>query len=259
MSRLNLMIHVLAFLALVACHHPEEPPQPAAPVAPQQQVPLPDVSADATKIIFAGNSLTASNNVPALIIELGKMEGREIAAEVYAPGGYSLEDHWNEGAVQRAMKRTKFDFFVGQQGPSSLQESLVLLKEYAALYAEACEEQQTRFALYMVWPDKSRAAYHDAVIANYTEAADATGAILCPAGLAWKEAWKVNASLPLYGPDQFHPSMTGSVLAALTIYAALFEKSSLEFVNYEDASWKNQVSPQTLDILKRAALESIKR
>jgi hypothetical protein len=249
------MISTLLLLLAVGCSHPTEVrpnPWPVSTPGKPNTSTIGDVN-----ILFVGNSLTYTNDIPAMVIELGKMDGRSIGTTTYAPGGFSLEDHWNLGQVQTELENNKFDFFVGQQGPSSLPESLVLLTRYAKLYASACEKQQTKFALYMVWPDITRAAYHDAVINNYTEAARQTDAILCPAGLAWKQAWNVNPNLPLYGPDQFHPSTTGSVLAALTIYAALFQKSNLDFVDYSKASWKNSVSEMHVEVLKRAALNAV--
>ena len=45
--------------------------------------------------------------------------------------------------------------------------------------------------------------------------------VFLPAGEAWRAAWKADASLALYGPDGFHPSATGTYLAALEIYERL--------------------------------------
>lgn len=256
MLSLHRMILVALLAVVTGCSQPvfepKVPVTPGQPTTPTVIGPRGDVN-----LIFVGNSLTAVNDVPALVVELGRMDGRNISAETYAPGGFSLEDHWNNGNPQVALQRREFDFFIGQQGPSSLPESLELLKQYAKLYAEECESRNVKFALYMVWPEKVRSAYHDAVISNYTEAATATDAILCPAGLAWKEAWAENPNIPLYGGDQFHPSMTGSVLAALTIYGALFDKENFDFVVHDKMSWKSTVSPIHLEVLKRAALKSL--
>ena len=38
------------------------------------------------------------------------------------------------------------------------------------------------------------------------------------AGEAWRSALRVDPSLALYGPDGFHPSATGTFLAALEIW-----------------------------------------
>jgi hypothetical protein len=45
--------------------------------------------------------------------------------------------------------------------------------------------------------------------------------VLLPAGDAWRRAWRLDPDLSLYGPDGFHPSRLGSILAALVIYGGL--------------------------------------
>ncbi|MCL4866076.1 MAG: hypothetical protein KJZ47_09305, partial [Gemmatimonadales bacterium] len=40
---------------------------------------------------------------------------------------------------------------------------------------------------------------------------------LIPAGEAWQAAWRIDATLPLYDVDGFHPSAQGTYLAALVM------------------------------------------
>jgi hypothetical protein len=208
-------------------------------------------------ILFIGNSLTYSNDLPALIAELASMDNTTITYKMIAPGGYSLEDHWNSGGAQSEIMAGGYDLVVGQQGPSALQESQLLLKQYAARFSDECRQQKVSWSLYMVWPSASRSFDLDNVIYSYTQAAKSTSAILFPAGLAWKYAWEKDPSLPLYGPDKFHPSVMGSVLAAITIYAVLEGKTDLSFINRRSASWKKEVGELQLAILKEAAIKAI--
>jgi hypothetical protein len=55
------------------------------------------------------------------------------------------------------------------------------------------------------------------VSASYAAAAGATGGTVVAAGDGWIAAWAHDASLPLYGPDGFHPSPMGTYLAALML------------------------------------------
>src|SRR4030095_8145198 len=48
---------------------------------------------------------------------------------------------------------------------------------------------------------------------------------LFPGGEAWRAAWRREASLVLYGPDGFHPTVTGTYLAALVICAQVLDRS----------------------------------
>jgi hypothetical protein len=209
------------------------------------------------RLLFIGNSLTYVNDLPALVQELGKQDGVNITYTTIALPDYSLEDHWNGGKAETAIEEGKYDFVVLQQGPSALPESQVLLLEYTKRFAEACKNAKAKPALYMVWPSKSRSFDHDGVITSYTKAATATGSILCPAGLAWRYAWQSEPSLPLYSADSFHPSVAGSVLAALVVYAAIQQKKDLNFIQHTNISWKEQLGLATLNLLKEAALKAV--
>jgi hypothetical protein len=208
------------------------------------------------RILYIGNSLTYSNDLPAMVAELGLMDGVTISYKTIAPGGGSLEDHWNAGEAQAEMAAHDYDLVVGQQGPSALPESQVLLKQYAAKFAEECKKQKVPWSLYMVWPAESRIFDLDNVIYSYTQAAKATTATLFPAGLAWKYAWQIDPALPLYGDDRFHPSVVGSLLAAMTIYAVLQDKTDFDFIQHQSATWGSQVSSGQLLKLKQAAIKA---
>lgn len=208
-------------------------------------------------ILFVGNSLTYTNNLPEIVKELAKQDGVEIKYSSLSLPDYSLEDHWNEGKLQKQLDKEKYDLVIAQQGPSALPESQVLLLEYTKKIKELCDSRKTKLALYMVWPSKSRSFDLDNVIYSYTHAAKETGSLLCPAGLAWKNTWALDSTLALYGADNFHPSMAGSVLAALTIYGAITNKNNFYFISYNSISWNEDISKKQLDILKKAAIKSI--
>ena len=52
------------------------------------------------RVLFVGNSLTHTNDLPAVVATLARSRGTEIEYETIAPGGFSLEDHWNAGACR---------------------------------------------------------------------------------------------------------------------------------------------------------------
>jgi hypothetical protein len=220
----------------------------------------PQTNADARgdlHILFVGNSLTYTNDLPVLIKELGQNDGTTVTYSSLLFPNYSLEDHWNDGNVQKELQKGSYDLVIAQQGPSALPESQVLLLDYTTRLANACKQNKCKLALYMVWPSADRSFDLDNVIRSYANAATSTQSLLCPAGLAWKNAWNVDSALPLYSADDFHPSMIGSVLAAITIYATLKDKATLDFIRHSEMSWKNDVSEEKLVILKQAALKAL--
>jgi hypothetical protein len=176
----------------------------------------------ALRILFVGNSLTATNDLPAVVAALsrGRVEYRTVA-----PGGVNLEDHWRFTGARQELERGEWDWVVMQQGPSSLPESQADLREWAAVWAEAARDRGARAALWTVWPEQARYYAFDAVVRSYRNAAAAARARLLPAGAAWLEAWRRDPRLALYGADGFHPSALGTYLAAVVVYAGLSGES----------------------------------
>lgn len=172
----------------------------------------------AIRLLFIGNSLTAANDLPAMVETMGKASGITIQATAVAKPNFSLEDHWNDGAARRAIEQGTWSFVILQQGPSALPESRVLLNEYVRRFDREIRRRKARTGIYMVWPSAARRADFDGVSASYAGAADLVDGLLMPGGDAWRAAWRRDASLALYGPDGFHPSPLGTYLAALVIF-----------------------------------------
>src|SRR5262249_25445128 len=114
------------------------------------------VPAATTRVLFIGNSLTAVNDVPALVAQLAGATGQPFEHRALTMGGYSLEDHWHRGEAARAIAGGGWTFVVLQQGPSALPESQVLLREYVRRFDAEVRRAGARTALYMVWPSSDR-------------------------------------------------------------------------------------------------------
>ena len=70
-------------------------------------------------MLFVGNSLTASNDLPAIVAAIARSDGRKLEYRTIAFGGYALEDHWNQGEARAAVRTGRWDVVVMQQGPSA--------------------------------------------------------------------------------------------------------------------------------------------
>lgn len=177
------------------------------------------------RVLFIGNSLTASNNLPAIVQAMAKAGGqRPLVYQTEVAPGFSLGDHLQRGQAQRAIARGKWDVVVLQHGPSTLPESRKELVRDARRFNELIRKAGARPALLMVWPLRSRQQDFDRVRDSYALAAKETEGILLPAGEAWRAALLKQPNLPLYN-DDIHPTPAGSYLAALVIYARLYEQS----------------------------------
>lgn len=222
-----------------------------------KEIQNPDWARADVQILFVGNSLTYSNDLPKLIKDIGSQDGLRISYKSVCLPDYSLEDHLNEGNIQKFILSGKYQWIIAQQGPSALPESQAILLRDAATLDSLCKNANSRLAFYMVWPSSARLFDLDNVIFSYTNAARQTQSWLCPAGLAWKNTWEIDKAMPLYSSDGLHPSLMGSVLAALTIYATVAEKSSFEFIQYEKCNWKNEITKAQFEILKQTALKAL--
>ncbi|MDH4350141.1 MAG: hypothetical protein OEY20_04885 [Gemmatimonadota bacterium] len=169
-----------------------------------------------------GNSLTYFNDLPQMLERMASADGfRNLETLDVSRANYGLEDHWGDADSRDALAEGGWDVVIMQQGPSSLPESRVDLVTWSSTWADAIRAQGGVPALYMVWPDRSRLDFFDDVSLSYRTAAAEADAELFPAGDAWRAAWDEKLTLPLYGPDDFHPSVMGTYLAALTIYRGL--------------------------------------
>lgn len=209
-------------------------------------------------VLFVGNSLTHTNDLPAVVAMLARKGGTAIEYETIAPGGFSLEDHWNAGDVPAAIATDKWDAVVMQQGPSALPESQVNLREWAERLADLSREHGTRPALFTVWPERYRVNALSDVIVSYANAARAARAELYPAGLAWQLAWSRARTLPLYGPDGFHPSPLGTYLAALVVTAGLTGKPPPPAAAFSinRPGFKLKVTTARARLLRKAAVDA---
>lgn len=168
---------------------------------------------------------------------------------------YALEDHWNETHVAEALQKTKFDYVIFQQGPSAMPASRTNLVEYALKFSSLCKANNTKLCMYTVWPSGDRSFDFLNVIKSYAIAADTTGGLALQVGLAWKKLLEEKKDFPLYSADGFHPTIHGSFLAAMAIYARLFKKTDLDFITLKNVP-SNYIKEADLDLMKRAVLES---
>jgi hypothetical protein len=196
----------------------------ALPAAPDP--PAADVAA--FRILFIGNSLTYTNDLPAIVAALAQAGGAPLpVTRALVDGGASLEDHWKRGRARQAIAEGRWNFVILQQGPSAMPESRMLLIQYTRLFAAEIRKAGAAPVLYMVWPSTDRRQDFRGVSDSYRQAAKEVDAILCPVGDAWQDAWKRDPAIDLYSADGLHPTPAGSYLAGLVIYLQLYGKSPI--------------------------------
>ena len=197
---------------------------PALRAAPAGKL---DTKPGGKRVLFLGNSLTATHDLPGMLVRLVEQSGAPaLEVESIAPANYGLQDHWESAETRRRVREGSWDLVVLQQGPSATEGRPSLL-EYAVRFAAEARKGGARVALYMVWPAERRAGDFDGVSESYRLAAERCDGLLFPAGEAWRIAWEQDASLPLYAADRFHPGIMGTYLAALVMFEQISGRDAL--------------------------------
>lgn len=181
-------------------------------------------SNNAVNILFIGNSLTYTNNLPQLVKTIAKQRGITIKTKLIAYPNYAILDHWNDGLVQKEIASKKYNYVIIQQGPSSQAFGKSILLDYGKKYSSLCKESDSKLCYFMVWPSRTYYNTFDKVIENHKEAALLNNAVLLPVGELWKTRFDTTNNFDYYSSDGFHPSQLGSQVAAEIIFKYLFEK-----------------------------------
>lgn len=189
--------------------------------APRAQV-LPE---HAYRVLLVGNSLTYTNNLPALLRAVGKAHGTPILTETWAAPGGTLAERANEGHVAAALRERRFDAVVLQERGGVLAcvasaddirtapcaASMRVQRDFTALAKQA----GARTLLFATWaPDErqqGRVARGTRQLAQRigAEVFDAAGVLA-----ALRKAQRATSPTP----DGVHPSTQASLLLALALY-----------------------------------------
>lgn len=201
-------------------------------------------SIGAQKILFVGNSLTYTNDLPKILEEVSGNFAENIITKSLCFPNYAIIDHLNEGKLQEILSKEKFDYLVVQQGPSSQSEGKKMLIEDGKKLKKLCDKYNIKMAYFMVWTSKEWYHTFDLVIENHKIAAKKNNALLFSVGEIWKEYNTFKNVESLYSFDGFHPSKAGSFLATLVMFHKLFPKENLHLLKFPDCKkWiKNEDS-----------------
>lgn len=234
----HLMTRLLLCLLLTACA--------SAPTAPR-------FDQGTTRVLFLGNSLTYTNDLPQLVESLARLGGvTTLRTAVLARPDYSLEDHWNEGVAPRWLREQKWEYVVMQQGSSALPQNQVYLRTWTETFAPLIRGAGAKPVLLMVWPTQDRLFDFPNVQTSYRNAATAVNGLFAPGGDAWV-AYGVFGRL--YS-DGLHPTILGSYLAALTV---LERVTGVRPTSLPPTIPGSQVDSATVRALQNAAWTAIQR
>ncbi len=231
---------------------------------------------DTLRVLFVGNSHTYVNDVPGLFESLAVSAGRLALTDLSAPGGYTLEQHCALPQTITMIAQDSWDYVVLQE---QSQVPSINPQRFGHMYP-ACRRldslirghgETTAFYMTWGWRDGGTMRYggdsspcfrdyfemQDSVAAAYTVIAAELGAALCPVGLAWARARRLQPAITLWQDDMCHATLKGSYLAACVFYGRLFgsDPAGLPFtagLAPDTALFLQSVAWQTLAVVEAA-------
>ncbi len=196
---------------------------------------------DKVDILFIGNSLTYTNDMPAKFNRIAENKGKKVNVKQVCHGGHKLKHHWKYGKAAKKIKAKKWDYVVLQEhGAVPLQDKKEFYK-YVKLFNQKIKSVGAQTVLYITARSankqgKAVGVRQEPLTHTYEKIADQLDALVVPAGPAWVAANRVDFELSFYKSDNLHPSNLGAYLTACVFYSTLFEEtpSGAEGGSYRD-------------------------
>lgn len=209
-------------------------------------------------VLFVGNSLTYTNDLPAMVEKVARAAGDSVRVGMAAGPNLAVIDHTNNGSDAIAqIAGGHWSFVVLQQGPTPpgiCRDTLIIA---AMRLASRIREGGGRPALFLPWARRAFPQSLGFAGESATAAARAVGGLVIPVGIAWKEALDADSDIPLYGGDGYHPAPAGTLLTALTVYDRLFGQDVRSIPAAALAPIAGvQLTPARLDAMAAAAHEA---
>lgn len=221
--------------------------------------------AQQTSVLFIGNSYTGVNDLPNTFRQVALSLGDTVTTSAQTPGGYTLNQHATTPATLDAIASQPWDFVVMQEqsqiGALPLDATDMEIGALQLVAAIEENDECTYPVFYMTWgrqngddlncPSFPFMCTYDGMQLglrdNYVAVADENDAYVSPVGVAWKQVRDTHPLINLYNPDQSHPSVEGTYLAACVFYCTIFQQSCA------GASFVSSVQPDTAAILQGIA------
>lgn len=217
--------------------------------------------------LFLGNSYTYVNDLPLLTSQLALANGDTLVYDSNTPGGYTLQNHFMDVTTNAKINASAWKYVIVQAQSQEPSFSPAQVFSQTLPYARKLDSlikhnnNCTNTVFYETWGRKNGDASNcgtyppvctylgmqDRLKQSYKKFADTCNAVMSPVGEAFRRSIALNPTLELYQPDESHPSLEGSYLAACVFYEVLFQKSVLSntfvsTINTGTASFLRQVA-----------------
>jgi hypothetical protein len=219
------------------------------------------------RILFIGNSFTYVNMLPEMIrqMSLAAREPRPAQYRMIAPGGCTLEKHWNDGLAAHAIAEGGWDYVVLQEQSARPISDPAAMFRFARLFDQQVRQTGAKTVFYITWACKPAPDEQRQITASYSAIAKELGALSCPVGPAWAGVLQKRPDLELYLGDGKHPSPAGTYIGACVFYGVLYGKSPVglpgRLVGKDDRNALKtlvDLSKRDASLLQQTAVETLK-
>ena len=199
------------------------------------------------RVLFLGNSLTYVNNVPDLLAQIALSHGDTIIWDSNTPGGHKILQHSTNPVSLTKISDRKWDIVIiqAQSQETAFPDGQLDVEIYppAKFLTDSIHRNNicTRVLFYMPagwkYGDNLNCAAlpeictYDGQFARIRQThlniADSIDAGIIPSGISYRRSRAIDSTIDLWSSDYVHPSIFGSYLTALNMYAAITKQSTL--------------------------------
>ncbi len=204
------------------------------------------IKAESYKVLYLGNSLTYVNNVPDLVVQIARANGDTITWDSNTPGGHKIVQHasnptsltkisdqdWDFVIIQAQSQETAFPDF--QVDAEIVTPGIFLVDSIHKNYP--C----TKVFFYMPpgWQNGDNLncagfpevctyeGQYGRIRMAHGRLRDSMPVAIAPVGCAFRESRLADPSLLNWSTDNVHFTLSGSYLAALTIYKSITTRNT---------------------------------
>jgi hypothetical protein len=232
------------------------------------------VEASPSRVLFIGNSYTDCNSLPRILENIVTSTGHPApTTKAITPGGKTLEGHLNLEATLKLIDEGNWDVVVlqGQSLEAAMAEQSEKMRENFLQGATGLYERikakspKARVVFYETWArhedywkdskalktiGKNPTEMQAFIRKWYQQAASGKkDCTVAPVGDAWERYTREPRAMRLHAKDHSHPAFNGSYLAALVIYATVYQPSTL------DIAYHGSLTAGEASVLQRVAAE----
>ena len=188
-----------------------------------------DVSVAATapavpiRVLFIGNSLTYTNDLPGMLEKMSAGATRPLHCEAVTFPGVSLAFHRFVPIAAMKLKGHRWDFVILQDYSTRPLDHPEATTASVRAFLSSIHDADARPILFENWTRRNRLETFPELKSHYAQISRETGVPIARIGEAWETARK---RLPWFAPyiDERHPSPMGSYLAACVLFEVFYSR-----------------------------------